>query len=454
MERVHLDTREVLAATLFHCRQCSKAYKRPEHLQRHYATHGSERPYQCQICGSTFQRSDVFKRHVKTCNGKQLKGSSITRRACDACAKSKRACNSVQPCRHCYRKGTICTFSGGSAPPAKAKTQQGESFPGTSGLVETYEPNEADIPVYGDLLSADNLAAISPNALYEYLGVNPFDFTDDELGWMTSKRSLSFDFLDSFTRNTGFISSFDCGTDSQRLLVYSNCQSLLQAERLQDDPLSLKSQEIVALVEEVVSVNPRNSPVTLSWSSELETRCLEFFCPQNIRLYLELYWSIWHPNVNYMHRPSFDPTQAKAVLVATMCIIGACVSPDNLDCDTSKSWFNCVEEMVFRDDDLCCDEHDSRSFPSDARLQSLQAAYMVCLFQNWEADDPSKRRIRRFRYSTVVAVRLPLTLPNTCIDTWKVARDIGIGHACHPRYDLQPALFSWHDFLAREQLIR
>jgi hypothetical protein len=64
---------------------------------------------------------------------------------------------------------------------------------------------------------------------------------------------------------------------------------------------------------------------------------------------------------------------------------------------------------------------------------------MVCLFQNWEGDEASKSRIRRFRYSTVVAL----------------ARDIGIRHARHlPYQSLQPSTFSWVAFVAREQLIR
>jgi hypothetical protein len=64
---------------------------------------------------------------------------------------------------------------------------------------------------------------------------------------------------------------------------------------------------------------------------------------------------------------------------------------------------------------------------------------MVCLFQNWEGSEASKSRIRRFRYSTVIAV----------------ARDIGIHHARHlPYQSLQLSTFSWDGFVAREQLIR
>jgi hypothetical protein len=68
-------------------------------------------------------------------------------------------------------------------------------------------------------------------------------------------------------------------------------------------------------------------------------------------------------------------------------------------------WFNCVEEAVFADEDFNRDP-DSPFNPVRDRqkIQGLQAAYMVCLYQNWEGTDASKKRIRRHRFSTVVSV--------------------------------------------------
>lgn len=114
------------------------------------------------------------------------------------------------------------------------------------------------------------------------------------------------------------------------------------------------------------------------------------------------------------------------------------MSPSIEDWDKARLWFNAVEEAVFVSDDFC---DDSIVFPghtpSLAKIQALQAAYIVCLYQNWEGTDQSKRRIRRHRFSTLVSV----------------ARDIGIQNAKHIP---QPSTsyFDWHDFAAREQLIR
>ena len=68
--------------------------------------------------------------------------------------------------------------------------------------------------------------------------------------------------------------------------------------------------------------------------------------------------------------------------------------------------------MVFTDPEFSGDERSVGAsgqtlHPSKDRskMQTLQAAYMVCLIQNWEGTDSSKRRIRRYRFSTVVSVR-------------------------------------------------
>jgi hypothetical protein len=166
--------------------------------------------------------------------------------------------------------------------------------------------------------------------------------------------NYTFHFLDNFTKRSGLVESFDCGTFEQRVQVVSSFleteghvakttnfdttlahvdpamhHTLLHIADL-PDPLIIQTHQILLDVKEVVTVKPRNSVVSLEWSTILEQTCMQFFSPRNLRRFLELFWQIWHPNVNFVHRPTFEPANSKSILVAAMALIGSYFSPFNL----------------------------------------------------------------------------------------------------------------------------
>jgi hypothetical protein len=158
--------------------------------------------------------------------------------------------------------------------------------------------------------------------------------------------NYTFHFLDNFTRKSGLVDSFDCGTLEQRVHVETSHRSVeghvtrttelveivhlngsfMNPPRAQPldlhDPLIIQTHRILLDIKEVVTVKPRNSVVELEWSTVLEQSCIQFFSPHNLRKYLALFWHIWHPNVNFVHRPTFDPATSKSILVACMALIG------------------------------------------------------------------------------------------------------------------------------------
>ena len=191
-------------------------------------------------------------------------------------------------------------------------------------------------------------------------------------------------------------------------------------------PLALKTQEIVDGLKDTIRHKSRKSCITLEWSNLVENMCLHFFSPSNICKFLRLFWASWYPNCPIIHRPSFDPLTASASLLSSMLMIGSCLSPEKTDNKLAMAWFNAVEEMVFNDEWLEEDYTTSAWTPNPGkdikRLRSLQAAYFVCIFQNWEGSESSQQRIRRHRYNTLIAVSFarPVYLYYSSLSSGKV----------------------------------
>lgn len=253
-----------------------------------------------------------------------------------------------------------------------------------------------------------------------------------------------FGFLSKLTTMVGFADSFSCGSLRQRQQVAAieglDTGSTLGGDKLLQgswswelsfrtelphfppgsdsswsglhewarDPLVFKVQEIVSGLKETIQHKSRKSPITIEWSKLIESACIHFFNPAHLRKFLRIFWCSWYPNCPIMHKPTFDPTDSSPGLLASMAIIGSCLSPDEQDNEMARGWFDAVEEMVFDDDwldeglEVSASLQDSKC--ESKRLQSLQAAYFVCLFQNWEGSNIGKGRIRRHRYNTLIAV--------------------------------------------------
>ncbi|KAL6364281.1 hypothetical protein LRP88_02200 [Fusarium phalaenopsidis] len=454
------------AKPAYSCLICHKRYKRSGHLARHVTTHSIARPFPCSWCGSSYQRADVLRRHALTCLGREALTGKATvasrrRRACDSCVRQKKACTGGLPCSNCRRKSLECISSHlteqvGTMPGQAGCSLDLDNSPGGSQNMALPDADPMMPPVAPPVLPPFALGDTLP---FAYLGSSlsasdlfAYDHANNE-NWVNflnlaadtlppdlpEPNDYSFHFLDNFTSRTGLVESFDCGTEMERHQVVSvflqalmkptigqpvtnpdpasTSPTALHTPRLQDN-MALKTYEILLRVKDIITKKPRNSSVTLQWSPGLEQRCLQFFSPNNIRKFLALYWEIWHPNVNFVHRPSFDPANAKPALVAAMILIGASVSPDVLDVEQAKQWYNCIEEMVFTDEDFCSDcrftDDTTPWTPSRnmREIEALQAAYMV-------------------------------------------ARDIGIMSARHADYSMVSQYeFDWKDFVSREQLIR
>ncbi|KAK4158487.1 zinc finger protein klf1 [Chaetomidium leptoderma] len=104
--------------SLYQCADCLRRYSRPEHLQRHIASHTLGKRFTCEICSKGFARADLLKRH--RANHKDDSGGSKRRRfnsvpsasrvaqACAPCAKARVKCEEIKPCTRCKNRGLPC----------------------------------------------------------------------------------------------------------------------------------------------------------------------------------------------------------------------------------------------------------------------------------------------------------------------------------------------------------
>lgn len=375
---------------LHRCGVCFKTYKRREHLQRHRTSHTSERPHRCVLCNASFQRTDVLKRHLQTCDGTPA-STAGRRRACDRCVRQKKACSSSQPCENCARRAMECVYSNITPPSQSPRIEfstEGQSSEQPqivqqfhpAGVLEHHDQFDPIRAHFGDDFDALIQEAVSEfpqfsghdlgmhNLTHDWLGEHfsdsaPLDETsrpDPSCSSLSDYHGYSFNFLYDFTSRTGLVSSFDCGTLSQRLQVLSSFNYPYQTHHheladsefhtfdtvdgisilhddlhihhdlparpeWENDPAASKLDEIISLVKEVVTIKPNSSTVTLTWSPAVEDQCRRFFSPPRFARFIECYWAIWHPNVNIIHRPSFSVLKSKPVLLAAMALLGKTV---------------------------------------------------------------------------------------------------------------------------------
>ncbi|KAF9776252.1 hypothetical protein IL306_005595 [Fusarium sp. DS 682] len=209
-------------------------------------------------------------------------------------------------------------------------------------------------------------------------------------------------FLKRFTESSSIADGFDCGTLAQRRQLYDSI------DNSQCRFLTEKTREIVTMIKRTMTRTQPRSNIGLEWPPIMEKGCFEFFSPINLRRFLLLFWSGWYPNTPIIHKPTFNPEAEPPGLVASLAVLGACMSPEPGDCVRAMAWLAPVEEAVFSDGVLFDDSVvASLDLVGDEeavweRLKALQAAYFVCIAQNWEE---SKQRIRKERYSHIVSVR-------------------------------------------------
>jgi hypothetical protein len=172
-----------------------------------------------------------------------------------------------------------------------------------------------------------------------------------------------------------------------------------------DDPLFVQTK---AIWDSFRASRIRSSKIALQSVDDTERtdeRCLQFFCPENLRKFTHLFWDEWYPHCPILHKPTFDVVCAPVMLLVPMAIIGACMSPKVEGVDLAKEWLEFGEEIVFSSALLSAEPVERAASDTDIPpLRIIQAAYITCILLNWEGNDTMKRRVRHHHFAAVVSV--------------------------------------------------
>jgi hypothetical protein len=490
----------------------------------------TQQPSSCVFCKASFSRPDALKRHWTTCKVRlaeswelpqiSSKARGRKRKACDRCARQKRACvlkNNRQTCQPCAVHNKECSYRR-IADAATEHQDQPDNLNRFNWTATGCESTTDEFPSgvsMGAVPQSDvqqsqcqeTVAKSNPSFDLAHQRISWTFFQEFSLGRSQNRRPTElnialiakFPFLGRLAKAYGFVGTFECGSVEHRSTISkklwkpyayrgvsevwkrglpsgqmfsSNYTPSIQADGLNlptatnmhdfsNDPkfgdppkklyftsmmqapeaysvgsttnehigvlnvnshldafpgqgddnalLSIKTYEIVNAIRNAVIDKPKNSTITITWSYQLEAMCYEFFCPTNIEKFLALYWSCWYPNWPTIHQPTFDSVTVDFTLVTAMVILGACLSPNQRDRATANIWFNVIEEITFNHEvfsgNTTCEDQDENTVASlSSRINILQAAYCVCLYQTWEGSKQSKRRVRRHRFNSIIWV--------------------------------------------------
>lgn len=441
------------------CHYCQRTYSRPEHLRRHFLVHSSQSPHECPRCQRPFQRKDTLGRHLNTCLGRSKSSVLCHDRACRRCAIRKRKCNHEKPsCKACSSAGVACQY------PNQVLT---DSSMFESNAPETALPSPAATPannetspvrieealeVYLPSIDNENQPRLHISN-FESVQHSPLTGASLQVFLPSTLSSTKFSFLLDFTTHYSLRGSFgtlfhpqfpppnvqppsqhDAANRSEQNSLKTHCSSSSTLRRgtsgrgtVQNNSEVLQTQvlrsDISCGIHEVLE------PIVKRQGRTVRRHCLKLFSPESIVYCLDLYWSNWHPNWPVIHKPTFRADRCPSALLAAMVVVGSCyLNPDNA-CD----WFDAIEDLAF--DELQLIPHSASLY---RKTQSLQAAYLACIFQTWDGGKSARTRIRRNRFASIVTA----------------ARDLDMSTVRHSNIASCLEYFDWIEFVHMEECIR
>ncbi|KAH8805259.1 putative transcription factor with C2H2 and Zn(2)-Cys(6) DNA binding domain [Xylogone sp. PMI_703] len=450
-------------APLLRCTICTQTFRRAEHLKRHMSTRvdANNKLYTCSFCGSRYKRRDTLRRHWKTCTPRLASGDQLPQRApsgkrkkaCDNCATSKRACDEGTPCSQCLMRESECTYR---------RITVDESPNHTHSHTEDINNEErSEINQTETDLTASTLTVTKPETSQHLLRT-------DSATYFTSSTKHRFKYLAHFTQATGLHDAYNyqrsCWSDVSSAGMLDDPSLLFESmheNSFQPNPWGYFLDEIEAgfdIYGQLHRSHSPDSPTSVKASEiwdmfrpigngsarliEMNT-VIEFFSPDNLTRYLDLFWDRCYPHFPIIHRPTFDLMTCPTILLLNMVLIGSLTSPYARDREEARQFLDVAEDLLFSQpifSDNNAGQTNEKGSSEHRRIYLLQAAYFMCIMQKWEGDRLAKLRIQRSRFTAFVAAARASGLSK--VKQKPLIIDSNFGEQ------------DWKEYIRREEMIR
>lgn len=448
------------------CQICQRSYSRNEHLKRHLLSHSGLAPHKCPRCSSSFRRKDVLGRHLRTCNSRPQYFQHSSG-ASPRLARKRQQCESetVTPTPHeegkeeCTYPEDLLTPSDRDNTHLRSNVLDRKSVSaldiGTVAKAYSYKtPIFTDNDVAGGVHENEVILQRPTRRSFPLSRLStPVLLPELIPCWPIMPPATSFDFLLHFTEGydlkrcfmlEGEKNEYTIRVPGISLAEEDGARMFTSTDTIIDNdfhanvtsrhPGSHSYHSALADIEahrkcyrwtrpsEYQMQNLLHQPwlsitetktheiclalrATLpQWSTLHGDRCFDFFSPTLVAEFLELYWSSWYPNWPVIHKPTFHAMTTPIPLLVAMVLIGACNSFSKYDRESAWYWFDTVEKLVFWDLEQTSNRDAHR------QVQSVQAAFLVCIYQTWDGCDTARRRIRRFRFNLLVTATRELDM--------------------------------------------
>ncbi|KAL4933899.1 uncharacterized protein BDV17DRAFT_70267 [Aspergillus undulatus] len=387
---------------MFRCSQCDKTYQRKAHLQRHEVTHTGQATSACPICGKSFLKPEVARRHSKACaikNNQQPAPASKPgrkRQSCDQCFSTKRACNKSSPCSRCQSLGLQCTFESQqilSRTPGPVDTPSSPAIQSRATKDDSqfsFLRHFTDPSVEKDRLAIGTTAECSVRRNLETL----YSHLEDALIP-----------LDSIPAWSGDLSG--AGSFFQPPL---SMDDFISTDFLSSGPgptkLSGQLNELMMELVEASKSMPIDNNENLHPLHDV-TQLASLFTVSNIAIFVSIYFHSLHWHLPVVHFPTFDPGNISSPLLLSVFLAGAAYSNSCDEAVLLPKLLDVAEEYIFRKVTALS---TNSSLPNlnikgnDTTIQLVQAALIMEMLQFGQERVEPRRRIRIIRHPSLVSL--------------------------------------------------